>query len=160
LVVGWLMVLPATQREQRLRWEVEEQMKARRIDAALATLSAHEQKEFPPHWDPPPRPGYGENEPPLLRVVESILERPVSPWVRAVYLEKFEHTFLSWEYFAFGNDAEKDWPRVVGLLERLPEGPMLKEKHKEAMDRVGRMSEVDSDKVPRAGATRPLGRAK
>ena len=43
-------------------------------------------------------------------------------------------------------------------MERLPEEPILKEKHEEAMDRVGGISGVGIDNAPGAGATWPSGR--
>jgi len=84
----WPFVLPRSQPPQQLRRAVEEDLENGRIEQALQMMSKHDRESFPPHWDPPPRPGYGEHSPPLIRVLEYVTEQPVSDWVRDIYLDK------------------------------------------------------------------------
>lgn len=88
----WIPILPVTQREQQLRRQVEVDLQAGRIESALQTMSAHSRDDFPPHWDPPPRIGYGESHPPLEDVLKALSETDASPWVRAMFQEKWEST--------------------------------------------------------------------
>jgi hypothetical protein len=44
----------------------------------------------PPHWDPPPRPGYGDNNPWLYDVLSATNEQETAPWVLNVYFEKLQ----------------------------------------------------------------------
>src|SRR5258706_14810429 len=88
-VAIWFLFLPWTQREQQLRTEAEQHLKVGRIAEALDFMSAHEQSEFPPQWDPPPRVGYGEKRPHILDVMDELVTHPPVPWVRDVYVEKF-----------------------------------------------------------------------
>ncbi len=46
----WIPLLPKPQREQQLRYVVEQDLRRGNIEAALTTLAAHYRSEFPPHW--------------------------------------------------------------------------------------------------------------
>ncbi|MEX2173386.1 MAG: hypothetical protein WD872_03430 [Pirellulaceae bacterium] len=87
----WIPILPFTQHEQQLRSRVERDLRGGRIRAGLATLSAHERGDFPPHWDPPPRVAYREKLPDIVAVQEELLTLPAQPWVRAIYDEKYSN---------------------------------------------------------------------
>ncbi len=83
--------MPITQREQRLRYQVEAEYKSGDIDRALTTLSTHRRTEFPPQWTPPPWPEYedGARDPKFLQIVQAVQSREdIPPWVSAVYREK------------------------------------------------------------------------
>ncbi|OAI45598.1 hypothetical protein AYO44_12710 [Planctomycetaceae bacterium SCGC AG-212-F19] len=84
----WLALLPFTQPEQFLRRRVENALKEGRIAEALAEMSAHQRSDFPPHWDPPPRSGYGETTPSVGAVMAEIRKAPPAPWVAEVFEEK------------------------------------------------------------------------
>lgn len=94
----WIVVLPTTQPPQQLRRAVEADLLDDRIGAGLQTMSAHERDDFPPHWDPPPWHGYGQDKPPLLKVLQAIDEKKTAEWVEEIYFEKFARHFryLSW----------------------------------------------------------------
>jgi hypothetical protein len=140
----WPFVLPHTQAEQRLRRRVEQEVRAGRVRAALETMSAHSQEDFPPHWDPPPRPAYREDGPPLLDVMEALAARleagmPTPTWVRRVYAEKFERAYLSGTYLRYHASGDPQaWQRIDRLLARLPEGPDLAQRYGEQIDSVRR----------------------
>jgi hypothetical protein len=113
-----------TQPEQRLRWAVERELRSGNIETAIATMSAHQRGDFPPHWDPPPRVGYGEKHPPLLEVMETVLASNPKPWVRQLFVEKYEY-FLGWGYSGvefWGNLEHDEIDRHLSILERIPEG--------------------------------------
>jgi hypothetical protein len=84
----WIPLLPGPQREQRLRYVVEQDLRRGNIAAALTTLAAHDRSEFPPHWDPPPRIGYGEDEPRPEDVLTQALKLQSPLWVIEIYLTK------------------------------------------------------------------------
>jgi hypothetical protein len=87
----WILILPLTQPEQQRRRQVETLLRNGRIEGTLEFMSAHERQDFPPHWDPPPRIGYGETEPDLVDVMETLIAIEVKPWVSNLYWEKFQH---------------------------------------------------------------------
>jgi hypothetical protein len=90
-VAAWIFVLPHTQSEQQLKWRVDRDLRGGRLQEAVAILSAHERKDFPPHWDPPPRLGYGETNPRAKDVLMALIATDARPWVRAVFAEKFDN---------------------------------------------------------------------
>lgn len=120
----WIPVLPLTQPEQRLRNEVENDLRGGRIHRALATMSAHDRGDFPPHWEPPPRIGYGERQPPILNVVETLLAMDAEPWVVDLFLDKLRgREGIQWRQ-AFEQPptnedrAESQRARLRALLQR------------------------------------------
>jgi hypothetical protein len=130
----WAFLLPTTQAEQRLRYRVEQDLKHHRIEEALAFMSAHAPNEFPPEWEPPPRVGYGEKNPPLLDIVEAVVDQPPAPWVRAVFVEKFQQ-YLANALAEKEIDA-KDLVRIASLLWQLPERRALLTEHGAALEQM------------------------
>jgi hypothetical protein len=114
----WFVFLPFTQPEQILRRQVERKLKEGRISEALMEMSAHNSADFPPQWDPPPKPASGQSLPPLLDIMEVVLENPPAPWVRSIYLEKLRRYLLSWY-------SQNEPERLAQLLMRLPERESL-----------------------------------
>jgi hypothetical protein len=131
-VLIWLPILPWTQAEQRLRSQVEEDMKAGRIANALEVMSAHAQADFPPHWDPPPRVGYGEKSPHLFDVMEELLAGDSAPWVRATYVDKLRRHLGTGRWFNF--DGSDELAALVRILKQLPEGPDIATEHREGVE--------------------------
>ena len=59
----------------------------------FATFAAkHRRRDFPPHWDPPPRVGYGQKKPAPQRVRSALMRNrhENSRWLIQVYREKSE----------------------------------------------------------------------
>jgi hypothetical protein len=132
-LVPWLVALPRTQSEQRLRRDVESSMREGRIDAGLALVSAHDPRVFPPQWDPPPKVGWDVAEvPAVLDVMERIVQRgdATADWVRAIYVDKFERRYMT----GWGNN-EPDWPRVQRVLALLSDRDKLTKRHEEWLRR-------------------------
>jgi hypothetical protein len=91
VILGFTATLPITQREQKLRYEVETALKKNQIDKALSILTLHPQRDFPPQWSPPPWPEYGEGDknPSLSEIVAALQTRSDVPtWIRLTYREK------------------------------------------------------------------------
>jgi hypothetical protein len=130
----WAIVLPVTQPEQQRRWRAEQELRSGRISEALAYMSAHERGDFPPHWDPPPRIGVGDERPPLLDVLETIAVTDVPGWVRGAYLDKLRRWLgndVSWSWEIGMDQATRE--RLVTVLERLPEGCAILSPHREEL---------------------------
>jgi hypothetical protein len=89
--LGFCMVLPYTQREQRLRFEVESDLRTGKIEGAIRTLASHQRSEFPPQWTPPPWPEYedGDRNPNMVEIARFLMRRKDVPeWVIGMYREK------------------------------------------------------------------------
>jgi hypothetical protein len=93
-------------------------------------MSQHDRKDFPPNWDPPPRAAYYDPQPPLFDVVDVILDQDATPWVRAAYLEKLDSGLNSWpDGWRLSSEESKELDQLLRILERLPEGPSLVDRH-------------------------------
>ena len=122
MIVGWAGVLPFTQSEQQHRWSVERALSQGRLREAIDTMSRLRQEDFPPHWDPPPWLAYHNPNPPLLDVLEIVLDDEVAAnWVRAIYVNKMRSKLANrwfawnWQYLV---PAEKD--RYLRVFEKFP----------------------------------------
>jgi hypothetical protein len=128
-VTVWVVILPFTQPEQWLRFQVERAFKEGRIDDALAIMSAHQRNQFPPHWTPPPLrlDWAADGRPPLLDVLEAIETNEVAPWVREAYLQKLAASF-GLNYRAANRE------RFVDFMRRLPEASNLLDEYAKKPD--------------------------
>lgn len=127
-VLVWIFVLPSTQPEQHLRWDAERMLNQGQIASALTMMSAHAPSEFPPYWDSPPQSLYGEDHPPLLDVMKTLVECRPAPWVRQHFIAKFARQYLE-DRLAY-HGGERSWPRVEWLLQELDEGPSLLDQYR------------------------------
>ncbi len=129
-VLIWTPFFPAMQKQQRLRTDVDRKMLSGDIAGAIAEMSEHQPKDFPPNWSPPPRIGWADESPDIVRVMEVLTTQPAAPWVRAIFIDKFERgRFGMGRIFHHVSSEELD-----SLLDRLPEGPALRVKHDEIGD--------------------------
>ncbi len=124
-IVGWLPVLLVTQPEQQLRRQVERKLRGGEIREALMLMSSHERADFPPHWDPPPRIGYGERSPEMGDVLMDLTTSESAPWVHALFVDKMLNQMNRWNMHPTWNSPQHDVDRYLTLLEKLPEGPDL-----------------------------------
>lgn len=129
----WIPILPGPQREQQLRRDVESELRNGRIREALATMSNHEQSDFPPHWDPPPRIGYGQWKPELLDVLEVAQSTDTKRWVLSLFEQKLIQVSgvpsarrRKWEQMQ--ND---EFDRNLAIFEKLPQDSPVLEEHRE-----------------------------
>jgi hypothetical protein len=134
-LLGWGFILPFTQREQQLRYVVEDALTGDRIAEGIAIMSRHRRDDFPPHWDPPPWLAMRDARPPLTQALKIVLDRNSSDWVRAIYVEKLNNLIKggwhSYSRLSYGQDSDgRD--RLLALLERLPEGPSIVDQNLDA----------------------------
>jgi len=122
-LLAWVFVLPLTQPEQQLRRSVERDLRAGRIAEGLATMSAHQRADFPPHWDPPPRIAYREPKPDILLLQEELEASSVAPWVREIYDAKFGNWLRGDDdYMGRWRELEgRELERQIELIERSPD---------------------------------------
>lgn len=125
LLVG-LAAMPWTQPEQQHRRMAEDLLRDGRVPEAVAFLSRFDQGDLPPHWDPPPRAAYGDQQPDLAEVLLAMERSGGRPaWLRAIYLDKLRWTLEdSWLLWDESGDPQRK-VRLLELLEILPEGPQL-----------------------------------
>ena len=85
-------------------------------------------KRFPPHWDPPPRVGYGEREPEPLDVLAGLLANETDSWLVEVYSKKLAFRLgLRLPGIATGTMPDEEVEKLVDVLERLPDGKRIAE---------------------------------
>jgi hypothetical protein len=139
-VAVWLLVLPTTQREQRHRSIAETLLQSGRVDEAVRYMSAHNPSEFPPHWDPPPRIGYGERVPNLVDVLLVCESADARDWVRAAYREKllFQSRADAWSYqlhaVRLPQMSDRKMKDYIGMLRSWPRGGEVAAYHKQEVE--------------------------
>jgi hypothetical protein len=120
----WLVILPFTQPEQRLRYRVERDFAEGRIEAALDTMYRYSQDDFPPHWDPPPRTGTVFLDRPVRQIQDAwevLLKTAPTEWVRESYVRKLVELLRS-EPLRLSQEKREE---LHQLLQQLPEGQRL-----------------------------------
>jgi hypothetical protein len=85
---AWIAVAAVPQGQQQRRHRVESLLRAGRVSDALAEMSRHERRDYPPIWDPPPRQWYGDQGPPWTAVRQALTAPGTALWVREVYFDK------------------------------------------------------------------------
>lgn len=84
----WIVVLPQTQPKQQLRRLVETDLLNGHVEQGIKLMSSHDRGDFPPHWDPPPWPGYGQQKPSLDEVVNILRDLSQNSWIIEIHREK------------------------------------------------------------------------
>ena len=145
-VLVWIAVLPWTQPEQQLRGSVERDLREGRYREALTTMSAHQRDEFPPHWNPPPRIGSARERPRILKIVVA-LSPTDAPWVRQLFLDKFEAA-LGRSYFPMETLwVQADPAEILSVLVSQPEGKAILSRQRELLSKLQRWRHDSSDEA-------------
>jgi hypothetical protein len=132
-----LSLLPLSQPEQRLRHAAEGALLRDDPEAAIRLMAAHDRADFPPHWDPPPRPGFGERKPRLTDIVEAIATVDPPAWVREIFFAKATNAeYPAWDGGPLLRLDDEALARYVAVLERIPEGQRLAAIHAASIDLV------------------------
>jgi hypothetical protein len=118
-VLIWGAVLPITQPEQQLRWQVEHDLKAGRIAEALRIMSNHERSAFPPHWDPPPHVALQRHSPHIADVIAAVVTENPAYWVRQPYIEKFQRKFAN-IFSPYSSASALERSRYLVVMRGLP----------------------------------------
>jgi hypothetical protein len=137
-------LLPWTQRAPRLRTRVEKMLMAGQESEALRLMSAHEPKDFPPGWVPPPESDF-RDPPRLLDLVDDLTSEPHADWVREVYLPRFRNYLADLLWFWFYDD---DLEKLVTILKRLPDGPALARQIVEAAPAIEKKARLSARNGP------------
>lgn len=121
IVGGWLLTIgqPAQQRATVMAHDI----KAGRYREALEFQSSRVPGDFPPHWNPPPYPGYRNDDiVPLARLVATIPELKTRDWVRDFWsrrlLRNFNAAYLADSVWQRLSAEELD--RMLTVLESIP----------------------------------------
>jgi hypothetical protein len=88
LLVAGGVILPFGQAQQQHASEAAKLLRANELATAVKYLSELDRTELPPIWDPPPRTGYGESQPPVLDVLDEIAQQDGPGWLANTYVEK------------------------------------------------------------------------
>jgi hypothetical protein len=156
----WSVFIRWTQPEQQNRRHVERLMRDAKTSEGVAYMSARERVHFPPHWEPPPRIGYGERTPPLVEVFDAIASQATANWVTSLYVDKVVFhgdDFVPWRGPALDISAMNDeqLSRFVKLVESLPErGPELAATFRVQLMRKIRSPHVDDAPLPASDTER------
>lgn len=127
-VLVWIAILPLTQPEQIHRRYVERAMRTGQIQDAVRYMSQRKRSDFPPHWDPPPRVGYGEEKPsPEELIWELDPERGAAAWVRDMYFKKI--IFHGGPVAYLKKLEEVSLARYLRILQASPYGPQMARLH-------------------------------
>jgi len=116
----WIPILPFTQHEQYLRYEVEENYKSDRFAEALQVMAAHKFNDFPPHWDPPPRISFRRGSFDLYMFLDLIEQQPnPTPWVREVYTQKLVDS-IDYVGLSLKDYGLEELQLIASVLEKIP----------------------------------------
>jgi hypothetical protein len=113
-IVVWVPFLPSTQSEQRLRWQAEKLLQAGSYNELSELTHQHEEHDFPPHWDPPPRIAYGEKKPELVSTCIAIQNANCAEWFWKRYLEKLENN--GWSLGGYVQKTQLDEKSLLDLV--------------------------------------------
>jgi hypothetical protein len=120
LIVFGLVLLPIGQPEQQNRSHVENLLRVGQLDAAAEYATELTRDDFPPVWDPPPRLGYGEEQPPILDVLAAAQEHGAPKWFREIYVNKLaqDPSRMLWDTIHDENElSATEFERVLSVLE-------------------------------------------
>ncbi len=121
-IVFWFPFLIWTQPEQRLRWQAES-MIGKGNYKGLATLSREsDASEFPPHWDPPPRTGYGELDPKAHRVLYGLLAFDSGNWLTEAFARKTEEQLGRRGWMIYEEMSNDDLRNLLFSAKKLENG--------------------------------------
>lgn len=122
IIGGWMLTIgqPAQQRATVMAHDIQ----AGRYREALEFQSSHVSGDFPPHWNPPPYPGYRNDDiVPLARLVAKIPELQVPDWVRDFWSRRLLRNFNAgylvdqvWQHLSVDEIGS-----MLSILERVPE---------------------------------------
>lgn len=140
-VLVWWPILPWTQPAQALRGLVERDLRAGKYAEALATMSAHSPRQFPPHWDPPPRIGARGERKLILKIVPA-LQADTAPWVRQVFLDKLDAALGRNDFPMETLWLETDVGEILQALQSQPEGAAILSSKWDILSRIRQWEHV------------------
>src|SRR5690606_22953612 len=130
---------PHSQPPVALRAQVDRHLQQGQVVEAVALMSAHSRDDFPRQWDPRPRPGYGEDWPPLETVLHAIQKDSAAPWVRDLYFAKLAQLMDQghhWSARFWTSLSDEEFPQYMQLLRDAPEMQELVRQNPEPLQRA------------------------
>jgi hypothetical protein len=122
LVTAGVALLPVAQSEQRRRTVAEQMLRSGDVDEAVRYMAQFDRDDFPPHWDPPPRLGYGTKNPPLIDVLQSLVGNDAPEWLWETYRPKFAVALEGWRRTALVDvKYVPEFDRWMTVLEAMPD---------------------------------------
>jgi hypothetical protein len=157
------------QPEQINRREAEQLLHNGRIEQALTLMAAHERSDYPPHWDPPPRIGYGETTPDLDALCRALLDPERPEWITHLFMDKVRVRLERaagydrggmWEYIAdsgaFHRHSKEDLREVAKLARiLLNHDHSLPKSERDALTRIAERAERNDENAQPAMGGRP-----
>jgi hypothetical protein len=135
VTIAFIICLPWTQPPWQRAHRADELIRANDIPGALAFMNQHPRDAFPPDWRPLPKTSRFFDRPNLLDVLNQIDAVRPDSWLRRYYLSELERAYLG-GHISFLPDE-----LVIGveaLLDRLPEGVDLKQRHADTLADIRR----------------------
>ena len=124
-ILMWFPMLPGTQAEQSLQYQAESLIEQGDFVALGNLTSENPANRFPPHWDPPPRVGYGERKPEPLDVLAGLLANETDSWLIELYSKKLAFRL---GLRPPGTMPDEEFEKLVDVLEQLPDGKQITER--------------------------------
>lgn len=160
-IASWAFVLPVTQPIQRNRRRVETLLRAGDLVGAVEYMSERQVDDFPPHWDPPPRIGFGEAEPNIFDLLEAVSSTESASWVRSMVIQKI---LLQSSASTYGPDRLLDLEEMdegnlasyVAILKDNASGPEIAASHHEEIKQIFWMADESEYGDPIADTRRAL----
>ena len=123
----WIPILPFTQSEQKLRWETEELLHSGEFKKLSKLIAEHQESDFPTHWDPPPRLGYGEDSPNVYEVTLGLISNDAPKWFINRYGHKLYEESIGWRftYIQLSDLSDEDLKNYVLVISALENGPEI-----------------------------------
>lgn len=142
-VLVWSLPLPWTQPEQQLRGSVERDFRGGRYRELIATMSAHQRDDFPPHWDPPPRIGGARERRQILKIIPAMAPE-TAPWVRDLYFDKLAAALGRNEFPMDTLWHEAAPAEILSVLESHPNGEKILRNQRRAIAALRSRANDDS----------------
>lgn len=96
----WIGAAAIVAPEQRLRHQTERLLTSGQIAEGLKLMSSHVRADYPPMWEPPPRPSWRIHEPSPESLRAALISGSFAPWVSGLFWEKcrkqLSQPFGSW----------------------------------------------------------------
>jgi hypothetical protein len=113
MLAAWIVAAIHVHPEQRNRYNAEQLLRGNQIDSALALMSGHPRSDYPPVWDPPPRPAWQIYEPSIDAIRTALAEKPHAKWVDDLFWDKCWRHLRSFEGGGFAPwTPVSDWDPV------------------------------------------------
>jgi hypothetical protein len=110
------------------------------VEAGLDYMARHQQRDFPPHWDPPPRIGWrGDKGPPMGEVMTQLFQTDRPEWLTKTYLTKFEDSFEADTYqmpWFWDRLSDEEFEQYLTILEKHPLDEEMRKEQAEGLARV------------------------